>query len=40
MPLQSFLLKVVSANADGSTAVAKSIPCEAGSSTDLCMVEV
>lgn len=38
--LQSFLLKVVSRKADGNTSVVKSVPCEAGSSTELCMVEV
>ena len=39
-PLQTFLLKIVSQNSDGSTAIIKSIPCEAGSKTELCMVEV
>ena len=40
VPLQTFLLKVMSVNADGSTAILKSVPCEAGSSTEFCMVEV
>ena len=39
-PLQSFHLKVESDNTDGSTTITESIPCEAGSSTELCMVEV
>ena len=40
VPLQSFLLKIVSVNTDGSTSITKSIPCEAGSSTEFCMAEV
>ena len=38
--VQSFFLKVVSTNIDGSTAITQSIPCKAGSSTEFCMVEV
>lgn len=37
---QTFLLKVVSTNADGSASIIKSVPCSAGSATELCMVEV
>lgn len=37
---QSFLLKAVSHNDDGSTSIVKSFPCSAGSSTEICMVEV
>lgn len=37
---QSFLLKVVSTNADGSASVVTSVPCSAGSANELCMVEV
>lgn len=38
--LQSFLLKVVSHDNDGSTSIVRSIPCAAGSSNEVCMVEV
>lgn len=37
---QTFLLKLVSHNSDGSTSVVKSMPCEAGSSEEICMIEV
>eukprot|EP00752_Nemacystus_decipiens_P014855 g13226.t1 len=38
--VESFLLKVVSRGPDGSTSIVKSVPCDAGSSTELCMVEL
>ncbi|CAM9630488.1 unnamed protein product, partial [Ectocarpus fasciculatus] len=36
----SFLLKVVSHSIDGSTSIVRSIPCAAGSSSEVCMVEL
>eukprot|EP00903_Cladosiphon_okamuranus_P015479 g14291.t1 len=38
--VETFLLKVVSHKKDGSTSVIKSVPCSAGSSNELCMVEL
>ncbi|CAM9277620.1 unnamed protein product, partial [Ectocarpus sp. 12 AP-2014] len=38
--VESFLLTVVSHNNDGSTSIVKSIPCAAGSSSEVCMVEL
>ena len=38
--LQSFLLTIKSDNTDGSMTIVESIPCEAGSSVEFCMVEV
>lgn len=38
--LQSFLLKVVQPKEDDHSSIVKSVPCAAGSSTELCMVEV
>lgn len=37
---QTFLLEMISFNADGTTSIKTSVPCEAGSSTDICMIEV
>ncbi|CAB1101779.1 unnamed protein product [Ectocarpus sp. CCAP 1310/34] len=37
---ESFLLKLVSRNADGSTSIFTSVPCSAGSSNEICMVEL
>ncbi|CAM9444977.1 unnamed protein product, partial [Ectocarpus sp. 13 AM-2016] len=37
---ETFLLKLVSRNSDGSTSVVTSIPCEAGSSSEICMMEL
>ncbi|CAN0525155.1 unnamed protein product [Ectocarpus sp. 12 AP-2014] len=37
---QSFLLKLVSRNADGSTSIFTSVPCSAGFSNEICMVEL
>ena len=34
------MLKVITGYMDGSTNVIKSIPCDAGSRTDICLVEV
>ena len=38
--LQSFLLKVVTPKENEHSSVVKSVPCAAGSSNELCMVEV
>lgn len=38
--LQTFLLKVTTIYDDGSLFVLKSVPCEAGSSNEICIVEV
>ncbi|CAM9938469.1 unnamed protein product, partial [Ectocarpus sp. 4 AP-2014] len=38
--VESFLLTVVSHNNDGSTSIVRSIPCAAGSSSEVCMVEL
>ncbi|CAM9373919.1 unnamed protein product, partial [Ectocarpus sp. 8 AP-2014] len=38
--VESFLLSVVSHNNDGSTSIVRSIPCAAGSSSEVCMVEL
>ena len=38
--VQTFLLKVTTRNTDGTTTVVKSVPCEAGSITEICFVEV
>ncbi|CAM9764939.1 unnamed protein product, partial [Ectocarpus sp. 4 AP-2014] len=37
---KSFLLKLVSRNSDGSTSIVTSVPCSAGSSNEICMVEL
>ncbi|CAM9873433.1 unnamed protein product [Ectocarpus sp. 4 AP-2014] len=37
--VETFLLKVLSVNADGTTSVTMSVPCEAGASTEVCMVQ-
>ena len=37
---QTFLLQVVTRNPDGTLCIIKSVPCSAGSSEDICMVEV
>lgn len=37
---QTFLLKITTNYDDGSLFVLKSVPCEAGSSDEICMVEV
>ena len=38
--LQTFLLKVTTSYDDGRLFVTKSVPCEAGSSSEVCIVEV
>ena len=37
---QTFLLQITTEYTDGSTHVMKTIPCDIGSSTDICWVEV
>eukprot|EP00904_Undaria_pinnatifida_P006454 jgi/Undpi1/2939/HiC_scaffold_14.g06316.m1 len=37
---KTFLLQVVTRNPDGTLRIIKSVPCSAGSSEDICMVEV
>ncbi|CAM9379081.1 unnamed protein product, partial [Hapterophycus canaliculatus] len=37
---KTFLLEMIAFNADGTTSVKTSVPCEAGSSNDICMMEV
>ncbi|CAM9367517.1 unnamed protein product, partial [Ectocarpus sp. 12 AP-2014] len=37
---KTFLLKLVSRNSDGSTSIVTSVPCSAGSSNEICMVEL
>ncbi|CAB1100369.1 unnamed protein product [Ectocarpus sp. CCAP 1310/34] len=38
--IETFLLKLVSRNSDGSTSIVTSVPCSAGSSSEICMVEL
>ena len=38
--LQSFMLTINSEDTDGSITTIESIPCEAGSGVEFCMVEV
>ncbi|CAN0121836.1 unnamed protein product [Ectocarpus sp. 4 AP-2014] len=38
--VETFLLKLVSRNSDGSTSIVTSVPCSAGSSSEICMVEL
>ncbi|CAN0210802.1 unnamed protein product, partial [Ectocarpus sp. 6 AP-2014] len=38
--IETFLLKLVSRNSDGSTSIVTSVPCSAGSSNEICMVEL
>lgn len=37
---QRFVLKMVEENPDGSSSITTSIPCAAGASTEVCMVQV
>ncbi|CAM9507519.1 unnamed protein product [Ectocarpus fasciculatus] len=37
---ETFLLKLVSHNSDGGTCIVTSMPCEAGSSNEICMMEL
>lgn len=39
-PNQTFLLKMISLNADGTTSMTTSVPCTAGSSSEVCMMQV
>lgn len=39
-PSQTFVLELVTHNADGTLRIVESMPCSAGSSDDICMVEV
>jgi len=39
-PFQTFSLMMTNGNADGTTSVMTSIPCAAGSDTDICVIQV
>ena len=40
LPNQTFSLRMVTRNPDGTTSITTSMPCSAGSSTDICLVKV
>ena len=40
VPVQSFLLTIKSEYTDGGMTIIESVPCEAGSSAEFCIVEV